>query len=350
MKPIVWDKGCLRLLDQTKLPLEEKIIECRDYRSVADAIREMRVRGAPAIGAAAAYGMVIGARGIDAGDKKRWFKELEKVAETLKNTRPTAVNLTWAVDRMLKKAEENKHLGIRELQDILENEAVKIAREDVESNYAIGRFGNTLVPERARILTHCNAGALATVGYGTALGIVRAAHASGKDIHVFAGETRPFLQGARLTVWELMKEGIEVTLITDNMAGYVMAKGMIDLVIVGADRIASNGDVANKIGTYSLAVLAKENNIPFYVAAPLSTIDMSLSSGEEIPIEERAPDEVLYIQGRAIAPEGVKVFNPAFDITPNSLITAIITDKGVIKEPYDKNLKALFSDGTRGNN
>lgn len=343
MKPIIWEKGCLKLLDQTKLPLEEKIIECRSYQAVADAIRDMIVRGAPAIGATAAFGIVIGAKEIGViEDKKRWLEELKKIGFELKQTRPTAVNLAWAVERMLKKAEDNIQSGIPQLQDILENEALEIAREDVESNYAIGRFGDELVPEGANILTHCNAGALATVGYGTALGVIRAAHSNGKKVHVFVDETRPFLQGARLTAWELDKEGIPFTLITDNMAGYIMSKGMVDLIVVGADRIAANGDTANKIGTYSLAVLAKEHNIPMYIAAPLSTIDMSLTSGKEIPIEEREADEVLFIKGKRIAPEGTRVFNPAFDVTPNELITAIITDKGIVKSPYKENLRVLF--------
>ncbi|HHU70309.1 MAG TPA: S-methyl-5-thioribose-1-phosphate isomerase [Thermoanaerobacterales bacterium] len=343
MKPIIWEKGCLKLLDQTKLPLEEKIIECRSYQAVADAIRDMIVRGAPAIGATAAFGIVIGAKEIGViEDKKRWLEELKKIGFELKQTRPTAVNLAWAVERMLKKAEDNIQSGIPQLQDILENEALEIAREDVESNYAIGRFGDELVPEGANILTHCNAGALATVGYGTALGVIRAAHSNGKKVHVFVDETRPFLQGARLTAWELDKEGIPFTLITDNMAGYIMSKGMVDLIVVGADRIAANGDTANKIGTYSLAVLAKEHNIPMYIAAPLSTIDMSLTSGKEIPIEERETDEVLFIKGKRIAPEGTRVFNPAFDVTPNELITAIITDKGIVKSPYKENLRVLF--------
>ncbi len=343
MKPIMWQKGCLKLLDQTKLPLEEKIIECSSYQDVADAINNMTVRGAPAIGATAAFGIVLGAREISENDdKNRWLEGLKKIGYELKQTRPTAVNLAWAVERMLKKAEDNIQLAIPRLQDILEDEAYKIAREDIENNYAIGRFGNELVPEGANILTHCNAGALATVGYGTALGVIRAAHSSGKKVHVFVDETRPFLQGARLTAWELDKESVPFTLITDNMAGYIMSKGMVDLIVVGADRIAANGDTANKIGTYSLAVLAKEHHIPMYIAAPLSTIDMSLTSGEEIPIEERKADEVLFITGKRIAPEGAQVFNPAFDVTPNRLITAIITDKGIVKAPYEKNLRKIF--------
>ena len=339
----MWQKGCLKLLDQTKLPLEEKIIECSSYQDVADAINNMTVRGAPAIGATAAFGIVLGAREISENDdKNRWLEGLKKIGYELKQTRPTAVNLAWAVERMLKKAEDNIQLAIPRLQDILEDEAYKIAREDIENNYAIGRFGNELVPEGANILTHCNAGALATVGYGTALGVIRAAHSSGKKVHVFVDETRPFLQGARLTAWELDKESVPFTLITDNMAGYIMSKGMVDLIVVGADRIAANGDTANKIGTYSLAVLAKEHHIPMYIAAPLSTIDMSLTSGEEIPIEERKADEVLFITGKRIAPEGAQVFNPAFDVTPNRLITAIITDKGIVKAPYEKNLRKIF--------
>lgn len=341
IQPIKWEDGCLKLIDQTKLPSKLEIIECRDYHSVADAIKTMRVRGAPAIGASAAFGMAIGAGEIKAKDRQKWFEELEKIADTLKKTRPTAVNLFWAINRMMETARLHKDLTTEEIIEALKKEAEKIAKEDIESNLAIGRFGNALVPQKARILTHCNAGALATVGYGTALGVIRAAHESGKGIEVFADETRPFLQGARLTAWELLQDNIPVTLITDNMAGYVMSKGMVDLVIVGADRIAANGDTANKIGTYTLAVLAKENNIPFYVAAPVSTIDMSITTGDEIPIEERAHSEVTHIRDIVIAPEGVRVFNPAFDVTPHNLITAIITDKGVVRKPYEQTLKNL---------
>ncbi|MDI3535239.1 MAG: methylthioribose-phosphate isomerase [Thermosediminibacterales bacterium] len=341
IQPIKWEDGCLKLIDQTKLPSKLEIIECRDYHSVADAIKTMKVRGAPAIGASAAFGMAIGAGEIKAKDRQKWFEELEKIAETLKQTRPTAVNLFWAINRMMETARSHKNLTTEEIVEALKKEAEKIAKEDIESNLAIGRFGNALVPQKARILTHCNAGALATVGYGTALGVIRAAHEAGKDIEVFADETRPFLQGARLTAWELLQDNIPVTLITDNMAGYVMSKGMVDLVIVGADRIAANGDTANKIGTYTLAVLAKENNIPFYIAAPVSTIDMSITTGDEIPIEERAHDEVTHIRDTVIAPEGVRVFNPAFDVTPHNLITAIITDKGVVRKPYEQTLKNL---------
>lgn len=343
MQPVKWENGALKLIDQTKLPNELVTIDCKDYQSVADAIRDMKVRGAPAIGAAAAYGMVLGARSLGETDKTAWFKELYHIADVLKATRPTAVNLAWAVDRMLNVADTNMVLDLEKICDVLEDEAKKIAREDVESNRAIGRYGNELVPHGARILTHCNAGALATVGYGTALGVVRAAETAGKQVQVFANETRPFLQGARLTAWELIQDKIPVTLITDNMAGYVMQKGMVDLVVVGADRIAANGDTANKIGTYSLAVLAKENNIPFYIAAPVSTIDVSIETGGDIPIEERSHDEVTSLFGTRIAPVGVEVFNPAFDVTPHNLIAAIITDRGILRPPYDEAIRSILT-------
>ncbi|HHY14206.1 MAG TPA: S-methyl-5-thioribose-1-phosphate isomerase [Thermoanaerobacterales bacterium] len=344
MRPIIWEDGHLKLLDQTKLPIEEKYVKCYTYHDTARAIKNMIVRGAPAIGATAAFGMVLGSRNINqTDDKGQWFGELRKIGDILKQTRPTAVNLGWAVDKILEEAKNNMELDIEQLHKILEEKALKIAKEDVEGNKQIGNYGNELIPKGANILTHCNAGALATVGYGTALGVIRGAHSNDKGVHVFVDETRPFLQGARLTAWELDKEGIPFTIITDNMAGHVISKGMVDLIVVGADRIAANGDTANKIGTYTLAVLAKEHNIPMYIAAPLSTIDMSLTSGDEIPIEERDIEEVLSIQGVQIAPKGSKVYNPAFDITPAGLITAIITDKGIIRAPYGENLKKVFS-------
>lgn len=331
--------GLLELLDQTRLPFEKSYIKCTEYTDVAEAIKRLAVRGAPAIGAAAAYGLVLAARKIRANTKKEFLTELEARARELAATRPTAVNLHWALNRMLRKMRlaEPEDAGL--LCDLLLEEAQAIFREDITGNRRMARYGLELIPEGARILTHCNAGALATAGYGTALGLVRAAHEAGRRVSVYAGETRPLLQGARLTAWEMLQEGIPVTLITDSMAGYLLAKGKADLVVVGADRIAANGDVANKIGTYSLAVLAREHKIPFYVAAPVSTIDLSLASGEEIPIEERDSSEVTHLAGRPVAPEGVNVWNPAFDVTPARLITAIITDRGIVKPPYDENLR-----------
>jgi len=318
-------------------------VECYTYSDVARAIKEMIVRGAPAIGVSAAYGMVLGAAEYKGDDVEGFIKHLEKVSELLKDTRPTAVNLFWAIERMLKVAYNNRQASVEDIKDLLLKEADRMAQEDVETNRRIGYFGQQLLQDGAVVLTHCNAGALATVGYGTALGVIRAAREAGKNISVYADETRPYLQGARLTAWELMEEGIPVTLITDSMAGYFMKKGIISAVIVGADRIAANGDVANKIGTYTLAVLAKENRVPFYVAAPLSTLDLSIESGDDIPIEERDEREVTHIGGVRIAPYGVKVANPAFDVTPNQYVTAIITDAGVVYPPYKQNLQKLVN-------
>ncbi|GAB6157683.1 S-methyl-5-thioribose-1-phosphate isomerase [Desulfotomaculum varum] len=338
MEAIIWEHNRLRLLDQTKLPRCLEYIECNHYQTVAEAIKKLAVRGAPAIGAAAAYGLVVGAGQIEAADRQTFLAKLADIADELGNTRPTAVNLRWALDRMMMRLATAPEQDVQELRRILLDEAHAIYQEDIQSNRQMGEFGQVLLPDGARVLTHCNAGALATAGYGTALGVIRAAHEKGKRIHVFADETRPLLQGARLTAWEMLQAGIPVTLITDNMAGYLMAKKKIDCVIVGADRITANGDVANKIGTYGVAVLAKHHNIPFYVAAPLSTIDLSLSSGDEIPIEERDPREVTHPGGQAMAPEGVQVWNPAFDVTPHQLVTAIITEQGVIYPPYLENL------------
>ncbi|MFS8500697.1 MAG: S-methyl-5-thioribose-1-phosphate isomerase [Caldicoprobacter sp.] len=343
MRPIEWKNDRLCLLDQTLLPHQKKYVECYTYSDVARAIKEMIVRGAPAIGVSAAYGMVLGAAEYKGDDVEGFIKHLEKVSELLKDTRPTAVNLFWAIERMLKVAYDNRQASVEDIKDLLLKEADRMAQEDVETNRRIGYFGQQLLQDGAVVLTHCNAGALATVGYGTALGVIRAAREAGKNISVYADETRPYLQGARLTAWELMEEGIPVTLITDSMAGYFMKKGIISAVIVGADRIAANGDVANKIGTYTLAVLAKENRVPFYVAAPLSTLDLSIESGDDIPIEERDEREVTHIGGVRIAPYGVKVANPAFDVTPNQYVTAIITDAGVVYPPYKQNLQKLVN-------
>lgn len=338
MKPLEFCNGVLKLVDQTKLPLENKIVELSTYEEIADAIKTMIVRGAPAIGVTAVYGIVVAANSIDTCSTEEFFNELKKACDLIKSTRPTAVNLFWAVDRVYNKALSNKDKSIEQIRKIIEAEARLMEKEDIESNRAIGKFGNELIKQNSTILTHCNAGALATCDHGTALGVIRSAHEAGKNINVFADETRPYLQGSRLTVWELMEDNIPVTLICDNMAGHFMKEGLIDCVIVGADRIALNGDTANKIGTYSVAVLAKENNIPFYVAAPISTIDFTIDSGEQIPIEERSSDEVTHIKGVRIAPEGIKVRNPAFDVTPNKYISAIITDKGIIYPPFDENI------------
>jgi methylthioribose-1-phosphate isomerase len=341
MKPLEFCNGILKLVDQTKLPLENKIVELSTYEEIADAIKTMIVRGAPAIGVTAVYGVVVAANSISTQSKEEFFEELKKACDHIKSTRPTAVNLFWAVDRVYNKALSNKDKSIDEIREILESEARLMEKEDIESNRAIGKYGNELIKQNDTILTHCNAGALATCDYGTALGVIRAAHEAGKNISVFADETRPYLQGSRLTVWELMEDNIPVTLICDNMAGHFMKEGLINCAIVGADRIALNGDTANKIGTYSVAVLAKENNIPFYVAAPISTIDFSIESGDEIPIEERSSEEVTHIKGVRIAPEGIKVRNPAFDVTPSKYITAIITDKGIIYPPFRENILKL---------
>ncbi|WP_027621573.1 S-methyl-5-thioribose-1-phosphate isomerase [Acetivibrio clariflavus] len=341
MRPLEYCNGVLKLVDQTKLPLEKKIVELSTYEEIADAIKKMTVRGAPAIGVTAVYGVVVAANSINTSSKDEFFEKLKKACDLIKSTRPTAVNLFWAVDRVYNKAVSNKDKSIEQIREIIEAEARLMEKEDIESNRAIGKYGNELIKPNYTILTHCNAGALATCDYGTALGVIRAAHEAGKNISVFADETRPYLQGSRLTVWELMEDNIPVTLICDNMAGHFMKEGVIDCVIVGADRIALNGDTANKIGTYSLSVLAKENNIPFYVAAPISTIDFSIESGEQIPIEERNSEEVTHIKSIRIAPEGIKVRNPAFDVTPNKYITAIITDKGIIYPPYKENIIKL---------
>ncbi len=349
-KTIEWTDEGVRMIDQTRLPTEEVYRTCRTYEEVAEAIRAMVIRGAPAIGVAAAMGVALGVRRSRAKSVAELRVEFEKIAETLSKTRPTAVNLFWAVKRMREVFEAA--LGadsqprdadrITRVRARLVEEAQRVLAEDIAVNEAMGRHGAALLPETATVLTHCNAGALATGGYGTALGVVRAAVAAGKKVRVFADETRPFLQGARLTAWELAKDGIPVTLITDNMAGHFMRQSKIQAVIVGADRIAANGDVANKIGTYTVAVLAHENQIPFYVAAPRSTIDLSLPSGEHIPIEERSPQEVTHWAGVRTAPEGIEARHPAFDVTPHRYVSAIITECGVAREPYTRSLAALF--------
>ncbi|HET6319375.1 MAG TPA: S-methyl-5-thioribose-1-phosphate isomerase [Chloroflexota bacterium] len=329
----------LLLIDQTRLPLESTVVTCRGVEDVAHAIRSMQVRGAPAIGVSAAYGLVLGARAYGGSSAAGFVQHLEACDKLLRATRPTAVNLQWALDRMLSNGRAVAYAkGISAAQEALRLLADEMAEEDVAANRRMGAYGLDLVPSGANVLTHCNAGALATVDYGTALGVVRAAHEAGKGVHVYVDETRPFLQGARLTAWELQQLGVPMTLITDNMAGHFMSRGKVDLVVVGADRIAANGDVANKIGTYSLAVLAHANDIPFYVAAPISTIDLSLGSGAEIPIEERSAAEVVQILSERIAPEGTNAAHPAFDVTPARLVTAIITERGVLRPPYEQTL------------
>jgi methylthioribose-1-phosphate isomerase len=336
IKTIEWTPEGVVMIDQTRLPREEVFVTCTDYRQVAEAIRSMVIRGAPAIGVAAAMGVAIGAqKSSDLG------RDFEEICSTLAATRPTAVNLFWAIDRMKRVYETVKGQPVEAIRKRLIREARQIYIEDIAINEAIGRNGAELVPDGKTVLTHCNAGALATAGYGTALGVVRAAVAAGKRVEVFADETRPFLQGARLTVWELTQDSIPATLITDNMAGHFLRSGRIGCVVVGADRIAANGDVANKIGTYSVAVLAKENGVPFYVAAPISTLDLTLASGDEIPIEQRAASEVTHLNGTPVAPEGIRVENPAFDVTPNRYVTAIITERGVARAPYTESLKEL---------
>ncbi len=342
-KTVEYKDGKVRLIDQTRLPLEEVYVECDNYQDVARAIKTMQVRGAPAIGVTAAMGVALGAKSIKAKDFAEFYKEFVKICDCLAGTRPTAVNLFWAIERMKSITDKNRDKPVEFIKDALEKEAVKIREEDISINRAMGNYGQELIEDGDTILTHCNAGALATAGeYGTALGVIKVAHEKGKKVKVYADETRPFLQGARLTAWELVKEGIPVRLITDNMAGYFMGKDEIDKVIVGADRIAANGDTANKIGTYSLSILAKEHNIPFYVAAPLSTIDIKIPDGSKIPIEERNSQEVTHLNGKRITPEGVEVANPAFDVTPNKNINAIITEKGIIKPPFWDGIKGLF--------
>jgi len=338
-KTIEWKRDGVRILDQRRLPQEVRYLNCRDASAVAQAIRTMAIRGAPAIGIAAAMGIALAARKSLSHQPKSFLKTLEKACDEMRQTRPTAVNLFWAVDRMKNVVNEVCTYGIDETKDRLVKEALNILKEDVEINRKIGIYGKKLIKDGDGVLTHCNAGTLDTGGYGTALGVIYAAWAERKRFRVFADETRPQLQGARLTAWELAQEKIPVTVITDNMAGWLMTKGEINLVLVGADRIARNGDTANKIGTYSLAVLSKWHNIPFYVVAPTSTLDLTIRSGSDIPIEERSIREITHFRGSPITPKGVKAFNPAFDVTPHSLIHAIITEKGIIQKPFHKNLK-----------
>jgi len=345
---IEWTDAGVRMIDQTVLPAQEIYRTYTDYQGVAEAIRSMVIRGAPAIGVAAAMGVALGIKNSRATSVHGLRTEFEVIASTISATRPTAVNLFWAVERMRRLLEsvlaeagsESEKIGAVKAR--LEEEAKRMLAEDIAVNQAMARAGAPLLPDDGIVLTHCNAGALATGGYGTALGVIRAAVENGKKIQVFADETRPFLQGARLTAWELSRDGIPVTLITDSMAGHFMKQGRIQAAIVGADRIAANGDVANKIGTYTVAVLARENGIPFYVAAPLSTVDLKLTSGDQIPIEERSAREVTHVAGVSIAPADVEARHPAFDVTPHRYVTAIITERGVAREPYTESLAAMF--------
>src|ERR1700685_455254 len=341
IQTLEWTDHGVRFIDQTKLPTEETYVNCTTHEQVADVIRTMVVRGAPAIGVAAGMGIALGVKNSKAetaGDLKR---EFDQICAIMGKTRPTAVNLFWAIRRMTEKFESLRIRPIPQIKQALIEEAQRMHAEDIAANQAMGRHGATLMPASGGVLTHCNAGALATAGYGTALGVIRAAVEQGKKIHVYADETRPFLQGSRLTAWELMKDGIPTTVISDNMAGAMMHQGKIGAIIVGADRVAANGDVANKIGTYTVAILAKEHGIPFYVAAPISTIDLACPDGTHIPIEQRNPKEVTHIAGKQMVPDGVSIENPAFDVTPAKYVAAIITEKGIARAPYNESLQKL---------
>src|SRR5256714_2950502 len=341
IQTLEWTASGVRFIDQTKLPNEEVYVTCTTHEQVADVIRNMVVRGAPAIGVSAAMGIALGVKNShaeSAGDLKRDF---DAICDVIGKTRPTAVNLFWAIRRMQEKFETARVRPVQQIKQTLIEEAQRMHAEDIAINRAMGQHGSALMPASGGVLTHCNAGALATAGYGTALGVIRAAVEQGKKIHVYADETRPFLQGSRLTAWELMKDGIATTVISDNMSGAMMRQGKIGAVIVGADRIAANGDVANKIGTYTVAVLAKEHNIPFYVAAPISTVDLACPDGSKIPIEQRNGKEVTHIAGKQMVPDGVNVENPAFDVTPAKYVSAIITERGIAKAPYNDSLRQL---------
>jgi methylthioribose-1-phosphate isomerase len=341
IQTLEWTNAGVVFIDQTKLPTEEVYVTCTTHQQVADVIRNMVVRGAPAIGVAAAMGIALGVKNSQAENAADLKKDFDQICETIRQTRPTAVNLFWAIRRMTEKFEILRVRPIAQIQQALIEEAQRMHAEDIAANRAMGRHGATLMPSTGGVLTHCNAGALATAGYGTALGVIRAAIEAGKKIHVYADETRPFLQGSRLTAWELMKDGIPTTVISDNMAGVMMQQGKIGAIVVGADRIAANGDVANKIGTYTVAVLAKEHGIPFYVAAPISTVDLATSDGGKIPIEQRNAREVTHIAGKQMVPDGVQVENPAFDVTPAKYVAAIITERGIARAPYEQSLSEL---------
>ncbi len=341
IQTLEWTKSGVVFIDQTKLPTEEVYVTCTTHQQVADVIRDMVVRGAPAIGVAAAMGIALGVKNSKAENFADLKKDFDQIFETIRQTRPTAVNLFWAIRRMTEKFESLRNRPVAEIQQALIEESQRMHAEDIAANQAMGRHGATLMPSSGGVLTHCNAGALATAGYGTALGVIRAAVEQGKKIHVYADETRPFLQGSRLTAWELMKDGIPTTVISDNMAGVMMQQGKIGAIVVGADRIAANGDVANKIGTYTVAVLAKEHGIPFYVAAPISTVDLATPDGSKIPIEQRNAREVTHIAGKQMVPNGVGIENPAFDVTPAKYVTAIITERGIARAPYTQSLSQL---------
>src|SRR5271154_6807638 len=341
IQTLEWTERGVVFIDQTKLPTEEVYVTCTTHQQVADVIRNMVVRGAPAIGVAAAMGVALGVKNSKAENGADLKKDFDQICEAIRQTRPTAVNLFWAIRRMTEKFESLRIRPIAQIQQALIEESQRMHAEDIAANQAMGRHGADLMPSSGGVLTHCNAGALATAGYGTALGVIRAAVEAGKKIHVYADETRPFLQGSRLTAWELMKDGIDTTVISDNMAGAMMRQGKIQAIVVGADRIAANGDVANKVGTYTVAILAKEHGIPFYVAAPISTVDLATPDGSGIPIEQRNKIEVTHIGGRQMVPDGVAVENPAFDVTPAKYVAAIITEKGVARAPYEASLQAL---------
>jgi methylthioribose-1-phosphate isomerase len=341
-QPIQWKNDHILLLDQTRLPGEEVYIECRDLETVADAIKRLAVRGAPALGVVAAMAVALEARNIQSSSTKGFYQELQKLCDRILSTRPTAVNMAWALHRMKETLKSAPDADINALKKLLEQDALAIYQEDIEANQQIGRHGQELVPDRATIITICNTGSLATAGYGTAFGVMRAAAEAGKKILVVSCETRPLLQGCRLTAWELQKNNIPFVLITDSMAGYYMKKRGADLVIIGADRIAANGDAANKIGSYSLAILAHHHNIPFYVAAPIATIDPDTQQGDDIPIEERKPEEITCIGSQRVAPDGTAVWNPAFDVVPNSIIAGIITEKGVLRPPYRESIQKVL--------
>jgi len=353
IQTLEWTEQGVRFIDQTKLPTEETYLTCKTHEQVADAIRTMVVRGAPAIGVAAAMGIALAVKNSEAETAEDLKRDFDQACDVIGKTRPTAVNLFWAIRRMREKFEQLCSLagiyaqqgvrldGLVQVKHALIEEAKRMHAEDIAANQAMGRHGATLMPSEGGVLTHCNAGALATAGYGTALGVIRAAVEQGKKIHVYADETRPFLQGSRLTAWELMKDGIPTTVISDNMAGAMMKQGKIGAIVVGADRIAANGDVANKIGTYTVAVLAKENGIPFYVAAPISTVDLACPDGNKIPIEQRNVREISHIAGKQMVPDGVSIENPAFDVTPAKYVAAIITERGIARAPYGESLRKL---------
>jgi len=347
IQTLEWTPRGVVFIDQTKLPTEEVYVTCTTHQQVADVIRNMVVRGAPAIGVAAAMGIALGVKNSKAENGSDLKKDFDQICETIRQTRPTAVNLFWAIRRMTEKFETLRVRTIAQIKQALIEEAQRIHAEDIAANQAMGRYGATLMPSSGGVLTHCNAGALATAGYGTALGVIRAAVEAGKKIHVYADETRPFLQGSRLTAWELMKDGIPTTVISDNMAGVMMQQGKIGAIVVGADRIAANGDVANKIGTYTLAILAKEHGIPFYVAAPISTVDLATPDGGKIPIEQRNAREVTHIAGKQMVPDGVPVENPAFDVTPAKYVAAIITERGIARAPYTESLRKLSEESSK---